>query len=120
MKLLLDSCAWPPSRYDLTVAGHDVACVSDWGSDPGDETILARANAERRVVVTLDKDFGELAVHHGRPYAGIMRLVGVPPRSQAMVCLRVLERYGVQLALGAIVTASDTHERVRPADAEDE
>ena len=30
--------------------------------DPGDEEILATAYAEGRILITLDKDFGELAV----------------------------------------------------------
>ena len=34
----------------------------DWSRDPGDEEILAIADQERRILVTLDKDFGELAV----------------------------------------------------------
>jgi hypothetical protein len=43
-------------------AGHDVIWAGDWSDDPGDEAILARASEERRVLVTLDKDFGELAI----------------------------------------------------------
>jgi uncharacterized protein (DUF433 family) len=31
------------------------------------DKILARAYLEQRVPVTLDKDFGELAIVHGRP-----------------------------------------------------
>jgi hypothetical protein len=33
---------------------------------PGDEAILARAAAEERVLVTLDKDFGELVIVRAR------------------------------------------------------
>jgi predicted nuclease of predicted toxin-antitoxin system len=36
--------------------------VCDWAKDPGDEEILTQAHREGRVLVTLDKDFGELAV----------------------------------------------------------
>jgi predicted nuclease of predicted toxin-antitoxin system len=34
-------------------------------------------HAESRVLVTLDKDFGELAIMKGAPHAGIIRLVGI-------------------------------------------
>ncbi len=65
MKILLDSCVWGKARGDLESAGHDVVWVGDWPEDPGDEEILAHACSERRILVTLDKDFGELAVFHG-------------------------------------------------------
>ncbi|MFW6147662.1 MAG: DUF5615 family PIN-like protein [Thermodesulfobacteriota bacterium] len=33
-----------------------------WPEDPGDEEILARAHNKECILVTLDKDFGELAI----------------------------------------------------------
>ena len=75
MKLLLDSCVWGGAAGRLRAAGHDVAWSGDWPADPGDEEVLARALAEGRVLVTLDKDFGELAVVRELPHAGILRLV---------------------------------------------
>ena len=49
----------------LRAAGHDVAWIRN--DDPGaaDTQILARAVAERRVILTFDKDFGELAFGRG-------------------------------------------------------
>jgi transposase InsO family protein len=51
-----------------------VVWSGDWPTDPGDEEILARALAEARVLVTLDKDFGEMAIVREIPHAGILRL----------------------------------------------
>ena len=34
----------------------------DWPTDPGDDDILTYAYQEDRILVTLDKDFGELAI----------------------------------------------------------
>jgi len=62
MRLLLDTCAWGGARTVLRNAGHDVVWSGDWDNDPGDEAILALAYQEQRVLVTLDKDFGELAL----------------------------------------------------------
>ena len=61
MKVLLDTCVWGGARGELAGAGHDVVWSGDWPEDPGDEEILATAFREGRVLVTLDKDFGELA-----------------------------------------------------------
>jgi len=119
VKLLLDSCVWNKSRTDLAAAGHDVVHVGDWPEDPGDEDLLRRAHSEDRVLVTLDKDFGELAVVRAQPHVGIIRLVEIPARRQGPVCAAVIERYGAVLARGAIVTVEPGRVRVRPPDGED-
>ncbi|MCI0433922.1 MAG: DUF5615 family PIN-like protein [Gemmatimonadetes bacterium] len=118
MRLLLDNCVWSKSRNDLTAAGHDVVHVGDWPEDPGDEELLRRADADSRVLVTLDKDFGELAVVRGLPHAGIIRLVKIPARRQGPVCAVIVERYGALLAQGAIVTVEPGRVRVRAPDTE--
>ncbi|PPS43242.1 DUF5615 family PIN-like protein [Chroococcidiopsis sp. TS-821] len=114
MKLLLDTCVWGGVRTDLVAAGHDVIWTGDWSEDPGDEEILAIAYNERRILVTLDKDFGELAIVRGIPHSGILRLVNFSSKQQSMVCLRVLTLYGNELASGAIVTAELGRVRIRP------
>lgn len=113
MKLLLDSCVWGGAVGRLRAAGHDVIWSGDWPADPGDEEILARALAEGRVLVTLDKDFGELAIVFDLPHAGILRLVGLSARQQAEVMLKVLEAHGDDLAAGAIITAEAGRLRLR-------
>ena len=74
MKFLLDSCVWGGAVERLRAAGHDVIWSGDWPVDPGDEEIMARALAEDRILVTPDKDFGELAIVRSQPHAGILRL----------------------------------------------
>jgi predicted nuclease of predicted toxin-antitoxin system len=113
MKILLDSCVWGKARLDLEAAGHDVVWCGDWPSDPGDEEILARARDQDRLLVTLDKDFGELAVLHGQSHRGILRLVGISARQQAAVCLQVLARHEADFSAGAIVTAEPGRLRIR-------
>ena len=70
--------------------------AGDWDVDPGDDEILARAAQEGRILITLDKDFGELAIVRQQPHAGIVRLVGWSARQQAFTCLAVLSRYGTE------------------------
>ncbi len=114
MRLLLGACAWGGARAELERIGHDVTWAGDWDEDPGDEEILTRAHNADRILVTLDKDFGELAVVRGIPHSGIIRLVGFPARAQAGVCLQVLERYREDLAAGGIVTVQPGRVRLRP------
>lgn len=88
----------------------------DWENDPGDEVILARAHQENRVLITFDKDFGALAVQHGHPHSGIVRLVNLATREQAAVCLHVLQSHESDLKNGAIITAERTRLRIRLPD----
>ncbi len=113
MKLLLDTCVWGGGIRDLQQAGHDVVWVGEWETDPGDEEILNQAHDERRVLVTLDKDFGELAVLHGISHSGIIRLVNIPARKQAGACISVLAAGAGDLRRGAIVTVELGRVRIR-------
>jgi predicted nuclease of predicted toxin-antitoxin system len=50
----------------VRAAGHDVAGGVEVAPGAGDETVLASALHEHRVLLTLDKDFGELVFRRGR------------------------------------------------------
>ena len=115
MRLLLDTCVSGESAAALRELGHDVEWVGDWVADPGDAAILAHASSERRVLVTLDKDFGELVVVRGEQHCGIVRLVDCSVSKQAATCELVLARHGQTLLTGGIVTAEPGRLRVRPA-----
>ena len=115
MKLLLDSCVWGGAKTELQAFGHDVVWCGDWDRDPGDEAVLAISRTEGRILVTLDKDFGELVVVQGKPHCGILRLVGFRARQQAGACQSVVAQYGEELLSGAIATVSPRQIRLRPA-----
>lgn len=113
MKVLLDTCIWGGARESLQAGGHEVEWVGQWKQDPGDEEILAFAYQNGYVLVTLDKDFGELAVALGRPHRGIVRLVNLPARRQGPVCAYILQKHADDLSRGAIITATAERIRVR-------
>lgn len=115
MKLLIDTCISGTVRDALQSAGHDVDWTGDWPRDPGDDEILDYAHRQNRVLITLDKDFGELAIVHGRPHAGIIRLVNWPTQRHAGESIAILEKYAIELEAGAILTAEPGRIRVRPA-----
>ena len=75
-RVLLDTCVWGGASKSLREHNHDVVWTGDWEIDPGDLAIMEFAHAEERILVTLDKDFGELAVVKGLPHSGIIRLFG--------------------------------------------
>jgi predicted nuclease of predicted toxin-antitoxin system len=114
MKLLLNTCISPRTRDSLVAEGYDVVWTGDWDADPGDEAILGFAAQQSRILITLDKDFGELTVIFHRKHAGIVRLVDISVQRQAIVCLRTITRYSSDLQLGALVTVEPGRVRVRP------
>ena len=118
MRILLDSCIWPGARGRIEQAGHEIEWVGDWAADPGDEEILAHAARNRQVIITLDKDFGELAVGFGHEHAGIIRLVDVSHLEQGPLSAELLAIYGSELAGGAIVTREPGRVRVRSGGAD--
>jgi predicted nuclease of predicted toxin-antitoxin system len=114
MRLLLDSCLSGKTAEMLRASGHDVVWAGSWSADPGDAAILAHARDEKRILVTLDKDFGELAIVRGEPHCGIVRLVDCSVTRQAATCEIVLARHGESLVKGGIVTAEPGRLRFRP------
>ena len=61
---------------------------------------LTPYSGESRVLATLDKDFGEIAIVRGVPHSGIVRLVSVRAREQGRTLNDILSRYAHDLAAG--------------------
>lgn len=114
MKLLLDTCVWGKVKDELLDVGYDVVWAGEWEEDPGDEEILSMADHDRRILITLDKDFGELATVRGMPHSGIIRLVNWRAKQQGAVCHHILTLYGREIQAGALVTAEPGRVRIRP------
>jgi predicted nuclease of predicted toxin-antitoxin system len=54
----------------IRAEGHDLAWVSEVMPGADDPTVLGRSIAEGRVLLTFDKDFGELAFRFGKKSSG--------------------------------------------------
>lgn len=51
----------------LRKQGHDVVWIREAAPGSGDTEVLERAQEEDRILITFDKDFGELAFKRGLP-----------------------------------------------------
>lgn len=95
--------------------GHDVLSVKESLRGAADPAVLAVAQSDQRVLVTHDKDFGELAFRFGLP-AGcgvvLFRLSGTDPESDNQRVLEVLESSVAWAGHFAVVT--DDRVRIRP------
>ncbi|MEM9754197.1 MAG: DUF5615 family PIN-like protein [Planctomycetota bacterium] len=111
MRFLVDRCTGPSVAAVLRDAGHDVLDVSSIDPDPGDEALLELAVEERRVVVTMDRDFGTLVFRDRHRHAGLIRLPNVAIRDRRRLTQMLLNTHGHAIAAGSIITV--TKDRVR-------
>jgi predicted nuclease of predicted toxin-antitoxin system len=74
MRLVIDECTGPSVARWLRGLGHDVVSVYDEAPQLPDVDILAFAVRENRIVITNDKDFGELVFRDQRPHRGVVLL----------------------------------------------
>jgi predicted nuclease of predicted toxin-antitoxin system len=100
------------AREALLAAGHDVESAAGWPRDPGDPLILAHAHQNHQVLITLDKDVGEIAIVRRQSHSGIVRLVTLRAEQQGLAAVEALARYGQELSRGAIVTVEPGRVRI--------
>ena len=73
LKFLIDESADIRVAGYLRGLGHDVAIVAtDYAPSLKDATVLAIALEEQRILITFDRDFGELVFVHGHRHAGVL------------------------------------------------
>lgn len=99
MNFLADeSCVGPVIRA-LRQTGHDVVAIAEIAKGATDEEVLRRALEEKRLLITEDRDFGELVYVRGQPSAGVI-LVRFPNQarlSKPATVIDVVARLGLRL-----------------------
>jgi predicted nuclease of predicted toxin-antitoxin system len=83
---------------ELRQRGHDVAWIHADAPGSRDTLVLRRANDEERVLVTFDKDFGELAFRFRLPSTSGIVLLRVTARSPSLL---------TSIAVGALESRDD-------------
>ena len=114
MRFLLDCCAASRTLHRALVdLGHDVLSANDGHAGAPDAELLALAHREDRVLVTEDKDFGELVFLRRQPHPCIVRLVGLGSAEKADAMRDLIEHHGAALREGAIVVVTNRRVRIR-------
>jgi predicted nuclease of predicted toxin-antitoxin system len=88
----------------LRQQGHNVMESRERSPDPGDRKLLEWAVAEARVLVTMDKDFGELIFSERAGHCGLVRLPDVPAEKRIALMERLLADYARELSARALIT----------------
>lgn len=76
--------------------GHDVLYIIEMEPGISDDEVLARANGNSALLLTADKDFGELIFRQQRISSGVIliRLAGLSSSAKAKVIVSAIRQYG--------------------------
>ena len=112
MRFLVDECTGPAVAKWLRGDGHEVFSVFDEANGIADEVILTKAHAENWILITNDKDFGEMIFRERRAHRGIifLRLDDERSANKIKVLLQLLENHEERLP-NQFVTVTETKVR---------
>jgi predicted nuclease of predicted toxin-antitoxin system len=100
MRVLVDECIGPVVSRWLQEMGFDAVSIFDDARGATDDEVARRAFEESRILITLDKDFGDAIYHGRRPHHGVilLRLADERPVVKIDVLQRLLALYTDRLA----------------------
>ena len=97
MRFLVDECTGKRLAILLKNEGYDVLFVGDIMPSASDEEIIKKSEEEDRILITDDKDFGELVFRIGRPTKGIILLrIVTNPEKRIKALIKLLKTYDVK------------------------
>ena len=105
MRFLADeSCDFAVVRA-LRVAGHEVLAITEMTPRAEDSHILYLASQQQRIVITEDKDFGQLVFAFGQNTQGVifLRYSSSVRLKMAEEVVNLVKRYGEKLTRRFIV-----------------
>ena len=115
MRILADENFPGDAVEALQQQGDDVVWIRTDAPGSSDRAILARAQAENRIIITFDKDFGELAFRFGLPATSGIILFRISPASPTRITEIVLAVLATRNDwAGNFVVVESDRIRIRP------
>ena len=110
MKFLVDANLGRKFTSLIKEAGYDITFINDVMVKASDEDVLALAKHENRILITNDKDFGELVFKLNKPSGGIilLRTLITDPEKRFKMVKGVLNK-----AKGKFIVVEDKKIRIR-------
>jgi len=114
VNLVADEGVDRPVVERLRQDGHDVVYVAELSPSIADEEVLQQANALGAILLTADKDFGELVFRQGLVHPGVVliRLAGLANATKAEILAEVFRGRTAEL-FGAFSVVSPGQVRIR-------
>ena len=109
VKFLVDVGVGHLVEQYLANNGYDVVSVRALDPKMPDEEIIEIAYNEDRIIITMDKDFGELAYHSAKSHSGVilLRLDDADGIEKTKVISNILKDYSLQLKNSFCVYQND-------------
>ncbi len=100
MKFVADESIDQRIVIALRQDGHDVLAIAETSPSRSDEMVLQEANSRGAILLTADKDFGELIFRQRRVHSGVilLRLAGLSPQAKVMWTREAIKQHGSKLA----------------------
>ncbi len=105
MRFFVDECCDAVFLRALREAGFDVLSVSERCLGAADSEVIALACSDERILVTEDKDFGQIVFASGRGHCGVILLRYPFPLAERMAAALVVlvREHGNTLAEAFVV-----------------
>ena len=105
LRFLIDVGVGTGIEKYLREEGYDTKAVRDIDPRMEDEEIIRTAVSEDRMIVTMDKDFGELVYHFSMRHCGVLllRLEDATGTEKLQVVKHIIENYPSQIRNGFCV-----------------
>lgn len=99
MRVVADECVHDTVVEALRREGHDVTWIREYAPASRDDVVLRTAVEMDAVLVTVDKDFGELIFRRGLASRGVVliRLAGLETQERAMRVAALLRDHSDEL-----------------------
>ena len=112
MRFLVDECTGSKVAEWLRDENHEVFSVFDEARGMTDDEVLAKSFAENRILITNDKDFGEMVFRERRKHHGVifLRLDDERAANKIEVLRQLIENYANKLP-EQFVTVTETKVR---------
>lgn len=110
MRIIVDESVDGRIIDRLRIAGHDILSIADSAPGTPDELVLTNADTEGVLLLTADKDFGELVYRRRMAHCGVvlLRQAGLSIEVRADVVLSVLASHASELAAAFTVIAPES------------
>ncbi len=113
MKLLADENLHPLVVARLREAGHDVEYVRETAPGAKDAEILARPDIGTCLLLTYDRDFGDLIFSRGLPAPGAILYIRLNRTQPEAIASRLLDILRSGAMTGGITTVTQHGERIK-------
>lgn len=114
MNILADEGIDRPIVLALRAAGHTVGYIAETHAGIRDEEVLALARERKALLITADKDFGDLVFRQAASAEGVLllRLAGIAMSQKTQLCVAAIQQHGSQLQ-GSFSVLTDRRLRIR-------